>query len=98
MNRNLRGRVEVVFPVLDPDLKERVYAEVLELCLRDRIKNRFLLADGTYVRLQPEPGEPALAVQEALMRIAMGKKLDVPVPSDNGRFAATPTPLSLPQS
>ena len=93
MNRNLRGRVEVVFPVLDPDLKERVYGEVLELCLRDRVKNRFLRADGTYIRLQPEADEPAMAVQEALMQIAMGKKLDVPVPSDNERFAtAAPAP------
>ena len=42
MNRNLRGRVEVVFPIEDPDLKQRLYRELLELALADRVKARQL--------------------------------------------------------
>jgi len=100
MNRNLRGRVEVVFPVEDKKLKKRVCHELLELCLRDRVKSRQLQPDGTYARLQPRDGEPALCMQDTLMQIAMGKKPDLPplsrpLPARNGRSrkpAAAPAP------
>lgn len=75
MNRNLRNRVEVVFPIEDPELQQRVFREGLELCLMDRVKCRAMQPDGTYVRRQPAPGEPRLCMQEALMELAMGKKI-----------------------
>jgi polyphosphate kinase len=80
MNRNLRGRVEVIFPIEDPELKERVLQELLALCLRDRVKARALQPDGTYVRLRPGPDEPALCMQDALMDLALGKPIS-PSPS-----------------
>ena len=100
MNRNLRRRVEVVFPIEDPTLKERVYREALELCLRDRIKTRVLQTDGTYTRRQPAPGEPILSVQEALMQIAQGEEPDFPViPSPgNGHPEKAAPATSLPTS
>ena len=79
MNRNLRGRVEVVFPVEDEALKERVYRQLLLLGLRDRVKNRQLQSDGTYVRLQPPPGQPGISQQESLMDIALGRTVDIPL-------------------
>ncbi|MCC7261753.1 MAG: polyphosphate kinase 1 [Candidatus Latescibacteria bacterium] len=78
MNRNLRGRVEVIFPIEDPRLKERAFCELLELCLRDRVKARGLNTDGTYTRLQPATGEVALCMQDALMDMALGKKVVLP--------------------
>ncbi len=78
MNRNLRGRVEVIFPIEDPRLKERVFRELLELCLRDRVKARALHADGTYTRLQPIPEAPALSMQDILMDLALGNKVVLP--------------------
>ena len=77
MNRNLRGRVEVVFPVEDPGLKDRLYKE-LQLCLSDRVKARLLQSDGSYLRLDPLPGEPALSFQDSLMEIARGGVVEVP--------------------
>ena len=77
MNRNLRGRVEVVFPVEDPVLKERLYKE-LQLCLSDRVKARLLQSDGSYLRLEPLPGEQVLSFQDALMDIARGGEVEVP--------------------
>ena len=77
MNRNLRGRVEVVFPVEDPGLKDRLYKE-LQLCLSDRVKARLLQSDGSYLRLEPLPGEPALSFQDSLMEIARGGVVEVP--------------------
>ena len=80
MNRNLRGRVEVIFPVEDPVLKERVFHDLLELCLRDRVKARSLQPDGTYVRRRPGPDEPALCMQDALMDLALGRKINLSAP------------------
>lgn len=76
MNRNLRGRVEVVFPILDPGLKRRIYRELLALALADRTKSRQMRPDGTYLRRQPERGVSSHSMQEVLMRAALGEDLD----------------------
>ena len=50
MPRNLDGRVEVLFPILDQRLKNVLRDDVLFLHLRDNVKSRRLLPDGTYER------------------------------------------------
>ncbi|MBT4503985.1 MAG: RNA degradosome polyphosphate kinase, partial [Gemmatimonadetes bacterium] len=75
MNRNLRNRVEVVFPIEDLDLKERVHRELLEFAMIDRVKARVMQADGTYARRQAETGEPLMCMQEALMEVALGEEV-----------------------
>jgi polyphosphate kinase len=50
MNRNLDRRVEVVFPILDERLKERIRAEILETMWADNVKMRWLQSDGAYLR------------------------------------------------
>ena len=77
MNRNLRARVEVVFPILDPDLKRRVYRELLAFALADRAKSRQMRPDGTYIRRQSECDSPGHSMQELLMRTALGEDIDV---------------------
>lgn len=47
MPRNLDKRVEVMFPVEDEDLKERI-CDVLKVQLEDNVKAHILLPDGTY--------------------------------------------------
>ena len=47
MPRNLERRVEILFPVLNADLKEKVW-HVLEVQLRDTQKAQFLQEDGSY--------------------------------------------------
>lgn len=76
MTRNLRTRVEVVFPILDPALKQRVYRELLAYALADRAKSRQMHPDGTYIRRQPEGGTPGHSMQDMLMRTALGEDLD----------------------
>ena len=80
MNRNLRGRIEVVFPIEDPELKDRVFNELL-LCLNDRVKARLLQPDGSYIRAEPLPNESALSSQDALMSIAQGHNIELPPPN-----------------
>ncbi len=48
MPRNFFRRIEIVFPVEDGNLRERVKTEVLDLCLADNTKARFLDATGNY--------------------------------------------------
>src|SRR5207253_10178401 len=44
MDRNLSRRVEVVFPVETPELKQRLIREILTTSLADNAKSRQLLA------------------------------------------------------
>ena len=50
MPRNFQRRIEIIFPVLDGNLRERIRTEILELALVDNRKARFLNANGTYSR------------------------------------------------
>src|SRR6202140_3148977 len=50
MPRNLYERVEVMFPVKDPMLCDRIRHEILDAYLADTIKARVLRRDGSYVR------------------------------------------------
>src|ERR1700693_4076944 len=53
MGRNLFRRIEVAFPILDPDLKARVIAEVLKTYLTDSQDAWELFEDGGYQRAKP---------------------------------------------
>ncbi len=68
MARNLYERCEVVFPVVDPVLKHRLYGEILGSYLRDNLKARLMRPDGSYERA-PRNGSP-LSAQEFLMELS----------------------------
>jgi polyphosphate kinase len=63
MPRNLDRRVEQLFPVEDPNLRESLYEHILQIHLKDNMQARRLLPDGTYKRIYPEEGEPELNSQ-----------------------------------
>jgi polyphosphate kinase len=67
MPRNLNNRVEALFPIEAPDIKARIINEILPIELRDNVKARELLADGSYRQLQPAPGEEAIDSQRWFM-------------------------------
>ena len=71
MDRNLSRRVEVVFPVEMPELKNRLINEVLATCLADNVKARELLTDGGYRRVAREANQPGLRSQERFLEIAV---------------------------
>ena len=70
MPRNLDNRIEVITPVRDPALLERL-SEALELELTDTGGSWELDAAGTWRRLRPAPGTAPLFTQEAFMRRAL---------------------------
>ena len=55
VSRNLDSRVEVMFPVEDKRLIERLRTDVLRLYLADTINAYVLKTDGTYVRVEGKP-------------------------------------------
>jgi polyphosphate kinase len=49
-------RIEVVFPIDDGNVRERIRGELLETALRDNVKARFLSANGSWTRKRPGRG------------------------------------------
>src|SRR5262249_18812195 len=70
MDRNLSRRVEVVFPIEPPELKQRLIAEILKTSLADTVKARELQPDGTYKRVGVLNGEPGVRSQEMFLELA----------------------------
>jgi polyphosphate kinase len=68
MPRNINWRVEVLFPVQDRRIIRYLTDDVLKTYLAANTKVRILQPDGTYRRVQPEPGAPALNPQEWLIQ------------------------------
>jgi polyphosphate kinase len=67
MGRNLFRRIEVAFPVLDPELKARAVAEGLVPYVDDTREAWELSADGSYTRTKPR-GRAQLSAQDELLR------------------------------
>jgi polyphosphate kinase len=68
MQRNLYERCEVVFPVVEEPLANRLRNEILEAYLRDDTKARLMQPDGTYIRAKRSGA--GFAAQDWLMRRA----------------------------
>jgi polyphosphate kinase len=98
MPRNLYERVEVLTPLRDEMLRERVRREILDALLADNRKARVLLKDATYIpawqplhgkrNRRPPIGAAAFSSQDFLIGVAEGKAPAVPgvhVPSRKRR-------------
>jgi len=97
MPRNLYERVEVLVPLRDPMLRERVRQEILEAYLADNLKTRVLNRDGSYRRIwqaagskragKPPSGPNAFNAQDFLIGLAEGKQSLQAIPSPPSRPA-----------
>jgi polyphosphate kinase len=63
MPRNLERRVELMFPVIQEDMRTRIY-DILEAYFQDNTRARLLGSDGRWTKIEPPPGEEAFDVQE----------------------------------
>jgi polyphosphate kinase len=70
MDRNLSRRVEVVWPIEQPDLKQRLIREILATTLADNVKARELMPDGAYGRIPVPPEAPRVRSQEKFLEMA----------------------------
>ena len=69
MPRNLDRRVEILFPVLREELKDRI-RKYMELELEDNLKAHVLQPDGTYEKLDRR-GKLPVGSQMALCEMAV---------------------------
>jgi polyphosphate kinase len=89
MPRNLHERVEVLFPLKNPLLRDRVLHEILAALLADNVKARFLQKDGRYLRpwqspkgrsKRPPRGANAFSAQDFFIGLAEGSKTPEEIP------------------
>ena len=68
MPRNFFRRVEVMFPIEAPELRERILHEIVPTYLRDNVKARVLKPDGSHFRAVISDGESRYRCQEEMIR------------------------------
>jgi len=82
MPRNLYRRIELVFPVDEPELRELIVDDMLPAFLNDNVKARELQAEGTYTRLKPKrgtrPSQAQLYFREQSRKRSAGTDAAVP--------------------
>jgi polyphosphate kinase len=67
MPRNLDRRVELLFPVRDPRMREAIRDRILAVHLADTVKSRRMLPSGTYERVHPPSGQAGFDCQAWLL-------------------------------
>lgn len=66
MDRSFFRRVETAFPILDPEIKQRLIGD-LDYYLSDNTQAWELQSDGTYSRIRPRKGDDAVSAQAQLL-------------------------------
>ncbi len=92
MPRNFFRRIEILFPIEDGNLRDRVATELLGVALTDTVKARLMQPDGSYRRPAPQRGVPPRNAHAELMARALQAARGEP----NGRAPATPYPKLTP--
>jgi len=72
MPRNLFERCEVVFPIRDAQIRNRIRNEILAAYLADTAKSRIEMATGDYPRVRAPEGK-CFNAQDFLIRVAEGR-------------------------
>jgi polyphosphate kinase len=80
MPRNFFRRVETLFPIEDPELRRRIFEEILPIELRDNEDARELQPDGTYAPPPRAPGEESFRAQKYFMAAATLRAAPLPAP------------------
>ncbi len=93
MDRNLIRRVEVLFPVEQPDLKARVIDEILATTFLDNVKSQELLADGSYRKIVPAGGMSPLRSQQRFLELAAESERRQTLPA-----TSTESPTTAPEN
>lgn len=73
MPRNFFKRIEVVFPVEDGALRERIISEILAITLSDNARSSILQPNGSYKSIPPKRGVPIRRSQSMFVEVALGK-------------------------
>jgi polyphosphate kinase len=97
MDRNLSRRVEVIWPIDQPDLKARLIDEILMTSLSDNVKSRELMPTGSYRRVTSPKDDSAIRSQQRFLELAAASAIRRTLPAPAPR-PATPEPRPLRRS
>ena len=67
MPRNLKRRIEILYPIIDQDIKTEIISTILPVHMNDNCKSRILKQDGSYIRNIPKEGKELINAQEWLL-------------------------------
>ena len=84
MPRNFFRRVEVMFPILAPDLITRILKEIIPIYLADNTRARLLNPQGDFHLLKPLPGETPRRCQVDCLNQKEGPDVAMASGSDAG--------------
>lgn len=73
MTRNLIRRVEVIIPIYDPAIKEKII-EYMNIQWLDNTKGQMINSQGQYEKISVTPGEDLINSQEAMMELAKNRQ------------------------
>jgi len=97
MPRNFRRRVEIMFPIEDPRLQNRIVDGILGVVLSDNVKARVLGPDGVYRRVPPpKAGEAAVRSQIEFQNMARELSSKAPIRQVSAVSSSYPSPRSAP--
>jgi polyphosphate kinase len=77
MHRNLHNRVELIAPIYDLKLKEKLW-EFIEIIMNDNRQSWILNQDGTYTQRVPAEGEAERGSHEVLMNRTIQREKALP--------------------
>lgn len=75
MSRNLNRRIELMFPIQEPEIADRIHA-ILCLYLADNRKSWHLTSDGTYEKHIPENSDNEVIAQNVLKNLTYENNRD----------------------
>ncbi len=73
MHRNLHNRVELIVPIVELKLKEKLW-EFIEIVLRDNRLAWILQSDGSYIQKVPAEGEEEKNSHHELMKVTIARE------------------------
>jgi polyphosphate kinase len=73
MPRNFYRRIEAVFPIEEPEHRERLL-HILETYLKDTRNARILRANGAYHKISPKKNQDSISAQECFYQTAEAKR------------------------
>jgi len=86
MPRNFFRRIEVVFPIEDGNLRERLRSELLAIPLADNVKANCLQPDGAYERPPAPAPEKACRSQMEFVKLALSRAEAGPAAEAGGKY------------
>jgi polyphosphate kinase len=91
-------RIEVLFPIEDGNLRERIRSQILEVMLGDNAKARCLQASGSWTRPRPARGAAVRRSQTELLQAAAARSEFEPSPAKTSakypRLKLAPSPFA----